>query len=226
MAVTPWTLIESTRVPGTGEEMRLLQRGADFSIRLGYIELMNTRAHSSEEQLATLACAKIANRPRPRLLIAGLGMGYTLRAALDVLGTDARIVVAELVPAVIAWNRGPLAGVSGNALDDPRVEVAEGDVADLIASAKSTYDAIVLDVDEGPEGVARSATRRLYDLDGLRAVYAALRPGGVFAVWSPGPDRPFTPRLRKAGFTVDEMRVRAGPSGGSHHVIWIAVRGG
>ncbi len=223
MAVTPWTLLHATKVPGTGEEMRLLQRGDAFSIRLGNIELMNTRAHASEEQLATLALAKITGRPRPRLLIAGLGMGFTLRTALDGVGPEARIEVAELVPAVVEWNRGLLAGVSGNALDDPRVELFEGDVAARIRAGRATYDAIVLDVDEGPEGTT-VATDRLYNIEGLHAAHRALRPGGVFAVWSPGPEQRFTPRLRKAGFAVEELRVRAGSGGGSRHVIWIAVK--
>lgn len=225
LSVSPWTLLHTARVPSSGEEMRLLQRGSEFSIRLGYIELMNSRAHSSEEALATLACAKIADRASPRILIAGLGMGYTLRAALDALGAEARIVVAELVPAVVAWNRGPLAGVSGNALADPRVNVLDGDVADLIESATAAYDAILLDVDEGPEESARRATDRLYNIDGLRAAHSALRSGGAFAVWSPGPNKLFAPRLRKVGFAVDEIRVCAnGVHGGSRHVIWIAVR--
>ncbi len=224
MGVTPWTLVESTRVPGSGEEMRLLQRGADFSIRLGNIELMNSRAHSSEEQLAALACAKIAGRPSPRCLVAGLGMGYTLRAALDLLGPQARFTIAELVPAVIAWNRGPLAGLSGHALTDARVDLVEGDVADLIASARSTYDAILLDVDDGPEDRPHGATDHLFKEPGLRAAHAALRIGGVFAVWSPGPNTNFAPRLRKVGFAAEEHRVRSATGGGSRHVIWTAVR--
>jgi spermidine synthase len=224
MSVRPWTLVETVAVPGTGEEMRLLQRGDDFSIRLGTIELMNSRAHHSEEQLAALACAKIAGRPNPRCLIAGLGMGYTLRATLDLLGPQARVSVAELVPAVVAWNRGPLAGLSGNALTDPRVDLVEGDVADVIASARATYDAILLDVDDGPEDRPHGATDRLFKEPGLRAAYAALRTGGVFAVWSPGPNTHFAPRLRKVGFAAEEHRVRAASGGGSRHVIWIAMR--
>ena len=223
MGVTPWSLLDSTKVPGTGEPLRLLQRGEDFSLRLGNIELMNSRAYNSEVQLATLSLAKIAGRKKPRLLIAGLGMGFTLRAALDGLPKDARIDVVELVPAVVTWNRGPLGPVSKNALDDPRVNLIQGDVAMTIYGATGAYDVIALDVDEGPEGSA-AATVRLYDNEGVRAAYRALRPGGVFAVWSPGPDQRFAPRLRKAGFAVEELRVTAGANGGSKHVIWLGQR--
>ena len=151
-------------------------------------------------------------------------MGYTLRAALDLLGAQAHVTVAELVPAVIAWNRGPLAGLSGNAVTDARVDIFAGDVADVIAAARSTYDAILLDVDDGPEDRPHGATDRLFKEPGLRAAYAALRTGGVFAVWSPGPNTHFAPRLRKVGFAADEHRVRAAAGGGSRHVIWTAVR--
>lgn len=220
----PWVLLDTAEIPGDGGELRLLQRGAEFSIRLGRNELMNSRIHGSEEALAQLACARIATRARPRILIGGLGMGFTLRAALGVLGAEARIVVVELVPAVVAWNRGPLADVSGRCLADARVSVREADVGGLIRSERSAYDAILLDVDNGPEALTRKANDRLYDPAGLRAAQAALRPGGVLAVWSAGPDRGFTRRLRKTGFAVDEVRVRArGSRGGAHHIIWIAA---
>ena len=151
-------------------------------------------------------------------------MGFTLRAALSVLGADAGVVVAELVPAVVGWARGPMAELSGDSLDDPRVRIHEGDVRDLIAPARA-YDAILLDVDNGPDGVTREANDRLYDSKGLRAAQAALRPGGVLAVWSSKPDAKFTALLRKSGFAVVENPVRAkGPQGGAQHFIWTATR--
>jgi spermidine synthase len=223
--VIPWTLLDTAPVPGDGGELRLLQRGAEFSIRLGNNELMNSRVHGSEEALAEIAIAKMGDRKRAQILIGGLGMGFTLRAVLRVIGKDARIVVAELAPAVVAWNRGLLAEVSDGSLADTRVSIREDDVGGLIRSERSAYDAILLDADNGPEALSRKANGRLYDLAGLRAAYAALRPRGVLAVWSAGPDRIFAGRLHEAGFQVDEVRVRArGARGGAHHIIWTAAR--
>ena len=225
----PWSLLDTAQVPGGGE-LRLMQRGAEFSIRLGRDELMNSRLSATEQALATIACEKIRTRKRQskrtNILIGGLGMGFTLRAALTVLGKQAHIIVAELVPAVVAWARGPMAKLSGDSLTDPRVLIHEGDVGDLIRSGRLAYDAIVLDVDNGPHGMTRKANDGLYDLKGLRAAWAALRPGGVLAVWSSGPDAKFTARLRKTGFKVDEIPLRAkGPQGGARHFIWTATRG-
>jgi spermidine synthase len=222
--VIPWTLLDKAQIPGGGE-IRLMRRGAEFSIRLGHNELMNSRVAGSEVALATLACDRMRGRARPRILIGGLGMGFTLRAALAVLGAKARIVVAELVPSVVAWAHGPMKAVFGESLADPRVNVRDADVGDLIRAGRSTYDAILLDVDNGPAGLTRKANDTLYSLQGLSAAGAALRPGGVLAVWSSGPDAAFTRRLRKAGFTANEIRVRAnGPRGGAQHIIWIASR--
>jgi spermidine synthase len=221
--VIPWSLLDKAQVPGGGE-LRLMQRGAEFSIRLGHNELMNSRVSGSEEALATVACQRIQARPRPQILIGGLGMGFTLRAALAVLGTEARIIVAELVPAVLKWARGSMAEVFGKSLTDPRVSLRESDVGHLIRSGQSKFDAILLDVDNGPEGLTRKSNDALYDLAGLSAARATLRPGGILAVWSSGPDLNFTRRLRKTGFEVDEVRVRAnGSRGGARHVIWIAT---
>jgi len=225
----PWSHLDTAQVPGGGE-LRLMQRGAEFSIRLGRDELMNSRLSATEQALATIACEKIRtrNRPnkRPTILIGGLGMGFTLRAALTVLGKQAHIIVAELVPAVVAWARGPMAKLSGDSLTDPRVRIHEGDVGDLIRSGRLAYDAILLDVDNGPQGMTRKTNDRLYDLKGLHAAHTALRPGGVLAVWSSGPDAKFTARLRKTGFKVDEIPLRAkGPRGGARHFIWTATRG-
>lgn len=220
----PWSLLDKAHVPGGGE-LRLMRRGAEYSIMLGGNQLMNSRVGGSEEALATIACERIRSRKKPRILIGGLGMGFTLRAALAALGADARIVVAELVPAVLAWARGPMAEVFGGSLTDPRVSAREADVGDLIRSGVAVFDAILLDVDNGPEGLTRIANDALYDLEGLRAACAALRPGGVLAVWSAKPDPKFSQRLRQAGFDVDEVNVRAsGLRGGARHVIWIATR--
>jgi spermidine synthase len=222
----PWTLLDTAPVPGGDAELRLMRRGAEFSIRLGQNELMNSRLSGSEEALAEIACERIRAVEQPRILIGGLGMGFTLRTALVALGSDARIVVAELVPAVLAWARDSMAEVFGKSLADPRVSVCEADVGDLIRSGGQPFDAIMLDVDNGPEGLTRASNDRLYDLEGLGAARAMLRPGGVLAVWSSGPNPSFSRRLRRAGFDVDEVRVRAnGARGGARHVIWIATRG-
>lgn len=221
----PWTLLDKAEVPGGGE-LRLMRRGAEFSIMLGQNELMNSRLGGSEAALATIACERMRACRGPQILIGGLGMGFTLRAALAAVATEVRIIVAELVPAVVAWARGPMADVFGDSLIDPRVSIREADVGQLIRSGPSAYDAILLDVDNGPEGLSRTANDALYDAAGLRAAYNALHPGGVFAVWSSGPDAKFSRRLRKAGFAVDEVRARAGGSrGGARHIIWIATRG-
>lgn len=221
----PWAHLATARIPGGGE-LRLLRRSKEFSIKLGNNELMNSRLSASEQALATIACAKIKDRERPKILIGGLGMGFTLRAALTVLGPKAEIVVAELVPAVVAWARGPMAEVFGDCLDDPRVTIHEVDVGKPIRAARSRYDAILLDVDNGPEGMTRAANDALYDLAGLSAARKALRPGGVLAVWSSAPDEKFTARLRKAKFEVQEIPLRVkGPRGGARHFIWIATCG-
>jgi spermidine synthase len=222
--VIPWSLLDTAQVPG-GAELRLMQRGTEFSIMLGSNTLMNSRLSGSEEALANLACARIQGRARPRILIGGLGMGFTLRAALAELGPDAEITVAELVPAVVAWARGPMHEVFGTSLDDPRVTVLETDVGELIESGRAAYDAILLDVDNGPDGLTRQSNDGLYGLQGLKATHAALTPGGVLAVWSSGQDQGFVQRLGKTGFVANEIRARAnGKRGGMRHIIWIATK--
>jgi spermidine synthase len=221
----PWLHIDTARVPGADIELRLMRRGAEFSMMLGPNELMNSRLSGSEEALATLACRRIEAVKRPHLLIGGLGMGFTLRAALAVLGPEARVVVAELVPAVIAWAQGPMAEIFGASLDDPRASIRSADVVDVIQSHASAFDAILLDVDNGPEGLIRKANDALYNLKGLKTIRRALRPGGVLAVWSSGPDSQFTKRLRDAGFDVNEVAVRATTKrSGARHMIWFATR--
>ena len=222
----PWRLLDTASVPGGEGSLRLMQRGSEFSIRLDRTELMNSRLSGSEEALAATACDRIRSRKAARVLIGGLGMGFTLRAALASLGPDARVTVAELVPAVIAWAHGPMSDVFGNSLADSRVRLREADVGELIRSSASAFDAILLDVDNGPDGLTRKANDALYGLAGLRAARRALRAGGVLAVWSAKPDPKFTLRLRKANFAVEELKVPAGRARGGKHVIWIATREG
>ena len=224
----PRELIDTAEVPG-GETLRLFRRGGDFMIVLDRNELMNSRMSGSEEALADLACARVRGRPQTRggarVLIGGYGMGFTLRAALRALGADAEIVVAELVPAIVAWARGPMAALADGCLDDPRVTVIEGDVGAVIAEGAGAYDAILLDVDNGPDGLSRAGNDRLYHAGGLAAAKAALRPGGVLAVWSAAPDAGFVRRMKVAGFAVEEVVVRARSNGkGPRHVIWLGVR--
>jgi len=221
----PQVLIDSAQVPGNGGLLHLYQRGKEFSIRLaGRGELMNSRVHDSEDALAEQACRRLTNSVNPRLLIGGLGMGFTLAAALRQLNEEAQVIVAELVPAVVEWNKGPLGEHAGNPLQDPRVRLQEGDVARMIKTAQRTYDAILLDVDNGPEGLTRKKNDWLYSTDGLQAAYVALRPKGILAVWSAGPAQDFLQRLRKVGFCVEEVRVRAHGKKGARHIIWLAVR--
>ena len=220
----PWRLLDTASVPGGEGSLRLMQRGSEFSIRLDRYELMNSRLSGSEEALAAIACEKVKSRKAARVLIGGLGMGFTLRAALGALSGDARVTVAELVPAVIAWARGPMSDVFGNSLADARATIREADVGELIRSSASAFDAILLDVDNGPDGLTRKANDALYGLAGLSAARRALRAGGVLAIWSAKPDPKFTTRLRQANFVVDERTVPAGRSRGGKHVIWIAAR--
>ncbi len=218
--------IGTARVPD-GEELRLFRHGRDFIIAIDRNELMNTRMCGSEQALATMTVARLGalsgQRQAPHLLIGGYGMGFTLRAALGVLGKDASVTVAELVPEIIDWARGPMAEVTAGCLDDPRVVLVKDDVAMLIDAASDGYDAILLDVDNGPDGLTRRENDILYSPLGLRAARTALTPGGILAVWSAHRDPAFTRRLRDAGFEVDEVSVRARGNGkGARHVIWFA----
>ncbi len=217
----PRLLIDSADIPGGGQ-LRLFERGGDFSIMLGANELMNSRLSGSEQALATLTCARLATGALPSLLIGGLGMGFTLRAALAALPATARVTVVELVPEVVAWARGPMAAVHGGSLSDPRVAIVEADAVDVIAGADAAYDAILLDVDNGPDGLTRAENDRLYDPAGLQRIGRALRPGGILSVWSSGADAGFTRRLRQAGFDVEEVPVRATGRSGARHHIWLA----
>ncbi|WP_353205255.1 spermidine synthase [Sphingomonas sp.] len=218
--MVPRELIGRATIPG-GDEMSLYARGGDFMIVVDRNELMSTRMNGSEIALATLALERIAGVKAPRVLIGGYGMGFTLRAVLGAVGPAAVVTVAELVPEIIAWARGPMAAVAAGCLDDPRVRLVEGDVADVIRAGG--YDAILLDVDNGPDGLVRAENGRLYAPRGLAAAKAALAPGGVLAVWSAGPDAKFVRRLNDAGFAVEEVAVKARSNGkGPRHVIWFA----
>jgi spermidine synthase len=223
----PRELLGAAAVPG-GEELRLFRRGDDFMIVLDRNELMNSRMSGSEEALAVMTCERLSSDGPPHLLIGGYGMGFTLRAALAVLRSDAHVTVAELVPEIIAWARGPMVDLAAGCLDDPRVALVASDVADVIGAAASRYDAILLDVDNGPDGLTRAANNRLYAMSGLTRAKVALKPGGILAIWSAGPDAAFAGRLRETGFDVEEVTVRARSNGkGAKHVIWFGrVRAG
>jgi spermidine synthase len=222
--VTPRELIDTAIVPCGGETLRLFRRGRDFMITLGGTELMSSRMSGSEEALAVMTCERL-DSAKPRLLIGGYGMGFTLRAAQAVLGPDARLTVAELVPEIIDWARGPMAKLAAGCLDDPRVEVMLDDVAGVIARARVDYDAILLDVDNGPDGLTRDSNDRLYSTRGLAAAWAAMKPGGLLAVWSAAPDPAFVRRVVEAEFAVDAVGVRARGNGkGARHTIYFGRR--
>lgn len=219
-----YKLLDTALIPNDGGELRLFEVGDEFVIKLTGTggELMNTRTHGSEDALAEIACKKIASRAQPRVLIGGLGMGFTLASALQHLGANAEVVVAELVGGVIEWNRGPLGAKAGNPIQDPRAIVRETDVALILKETALAYDAILLDVDNGPEGLTHTANDWLYSMEGLKTCMQALRPNGVLAVWSAGPDRDFTERLKKSGFKVEELRVYAHGKKGTRHTLWMA----
>jgi spermidine synthase len=218
----PWILLDTAQVPGAGE-LRLMRRGEEFSILSGPTTLMSGRMSGSEKALAELACDRVGKRAKCHVLIGGFGMGFTLRAALAHLGADARVTVAEMVPAVVAWARGPMAHLSAECLADPRVSIREEDVRNTIAAGR--FDAILLDVDNGPDGLTQATNDRLYNLNGLHAARRSLRPGGVLAVWSAAPSPQFTRRLEHAGFAVEEIKTRANSNGkGARHFIWMAKK--
>jgi spermidine synthase len=218
----PWVELGRAKVPGGGE-FRLMQRGQEFTIFAGTIGLMSSRQSGSEEAMAKIAAERIGGRVRARVLIGGLGMGFTLRRCLADFGADAEIVVAELVPEIAGtWARGPLAEVHGTSLDDPRLSLRVGDVGAVMASDK--FDAILLDVDNGPEGLSRPGNDALYSHAGISKAKAALKPGGMLAVWSVAPDQHFTKRLQQSGMNIEELMARAHGGRGARHVIWVATK--
>jgi spermidine synthase len=219
----PWQTVDRAAGPG-GAEWVLARRGDEWVVRAGGRVLMSSRQHGSEEALAALGLARVA---RPRVvLVGGLGLGFTLRAALDRLPQGAKVVVAELVPALAAWNRDHLGELAGRPLDDPRTRLQHGDVLARIAEARGAFDAILLDVDNGPSALADAANSRLYGEKGVRACRDALRAGGALAVWSAGPDERYRARLGKAGLEVEAHAVpaREGTSRGVRHLVYVARR--
>ena len=219
----PWENLGSATIPNHGGELRLSKRGEEYSIRVNNCELMNSRAHGSEEALAKLSCRRVAQREKPQILIGGLGMGFTTAAALQHLPKSATIVVAELVAGLVEWNRKIFGHLAGDPLQDRRVRVEVGDVAQLLKQSERAFDAILLDVDNGPQGLTQPENSWLYGPSGLRAARKALKPQGVLAVWSVAPDALFSKRLQQAGFTIEETRPRAiGQGKGARHCVWLA----
>ena len=219
----PWVLLGQTRTP-EGEEMTLTRHGSEYAINFSGQSLMSSRMHGSEEALAMFACARARTLEEPCCLVGGLGMGFTLRATLDLLPPDAAVVVAELVPAVVDWNRGPLGPLARHPLKDKRVVLEVGDVAATLGSSPGRFDAVLLDVDNGPAAFTASRNMGLYDDRGLAAARAALKPGGVLAIWSAREDRRFEQHLRHAGFDVTVERVRGRlKKGGPRHTIFIGA---
>lgn len=218
-----WNLLGEAPIPGTGKSLSLYQGKDDFFIKLsGGHDLMNTRKHGSEDALGSLPCKRLQQPEAARVLIGGLGMGFTLAAALEVVGSRAEVTVAELIPEVVDWNRGPLGECSGRPLDDPRTQVHVGDVAKLLRAKRGYFDVIALDVDNGPEGLTISTNDWIYSSSGIAAAQDALRPSGILAYWSAGPDQAFHDRLRRCGFMVEEIVVHAHGKKGARHIIWLA----
>ncbi|MEP7705827.1 hypothetical protein [Paraglaciecola sp. 25GB23A] len=222
----PWTLLGTAQIPNNGGELKFSQRGDEFSIRLSGIrgELMNSRVFNSEKVLSELGCAHIANKDNAQVLVGGLGMGYTLAAALKALNSASQVTVAELIPEVVTWNEGPLGNCAKNPLKDPRTKVHIGDVKQLLVCNTPTFDAILLDVDNGPEGLTHSDNNWLYSVAGLEAIFNMLQANGRLAIWSAGPDYLFSVRLKNIGFKVETRIVRSRPGKGSKHTIFLAKK--
>ncbi len=220
-------LLDTAQIPNNGGELRLYQRNEHYTIEVVGImgELMTTEHHGSEDALAEIAIKRLAIPGKSRILVGGLGMGFTLAAALKHTAPRGEVVVAELVPEVVKWNEGPMGEFSGRPINDPRAKVVIGDVLEVIRSEKGGFDAILLDTDNGPEGLTQASNNRLYSHRGLRSIYQALRPDGILAVWSTHPDAPFTRRLGMAGFEVEEQKVFAHRDKGTKHHLWFAKRG-
>ena len=222
----PWTLLGTANIPNNGGVLKLTQRENDFSIHLKGVrgELMNSRDHCSELALAELGCAHIQGVENTKVLVGGLGMGFTLAAALNVISKSSQVIVAEWVPEVIEWNKGPLGECAGRPLNDNRTRVHQGDVAALFKTKQATFDAVLLDVDNGPEGFTHTDNTHLYSIENLRAIRQTLHPGGVLAIWSAWHDPKFTLQLKKAGFKVEAQTVRAHKGKGSRHTIYLASK--
>ncbi len=218
-----WTQLGEAPIPDTGQSLFLYQGKDDFYIKVsGGHELMSTRKHGSEDALGSLPCKRLKKPGSARVLIGGLGMGFTLAAVLAEVGSNAEVTVAELIPEVVDWNRGPLGERSGNPLDDPRTKVQIGDVAEMLRQSHACFDVIALDVDNGPEGLTKRANDWLYSMQGIIAAQNALTPTGILAYWSAGPDPGFHERLRRCGFLIEEITVFAHGKKGARHTIWLA----
>jgi spermidine synthase len=220
-----WTLVDSVRT-SDGKIVSLHEHDASYSIRVGGAELMSTRQHASEERLAELACAHVKSLRGARVLIGGLGFGFTLKKALALVPSDATVIVAEILAEVIAWNRNRSFPLAADAMADPRVVVLQQDVQEAIRGAGAGFDSIILDVDNGPAALSRDGNHRLYRYEGLRQARAALRPGGCLAIWSAGPDPAFAKLMTRAGFQVSVQRSRARLNAGSWHSLFVGRTGG
>jgi len=221
-----WIIIDKSTIPGSDTELTLSQCNDDFAIRISGVpgDLMNSRMHHSEDMLAEFACARLSSIENAQILVGGLGMGFTLAAVLKTVENSAKVIVVELVPAVVGWNRGLLGQCAGRPIEDSRTRVHQGDVANLLKQQSDKYDAILLDVDNGPDPMTHSDNEWLYSLTGLKRIYEKLRPEGIVAIWSARADQIFTNRLKKAGFNVQLRTVRARPGKGSHHTIFLAQK--
>jgi spermidine synthase len=222
----PWRVLGIAQIPNNGGELKLSQRDQEFSIRLSGIrgELMNSRVHGSEQALAELGCKRLLDMADTQVLVGGLGMGFTLATALESVASTATVTVAELIPEVVEWNQGPLGECAGNPLQDNRTQIHLGDVGKLLTEKQQSFDAILLDIDNGPEGLTHEDNSWLYSTQGVKAIYQALRPEGIVTIWSAGPDPMFTTRLKKAGFKAETRTVRARPGKGSRHTIFLAQK--
>ncbi|MFT6437045.1 MAG: spermidine synthase [Candidatus Azotimanducaceae bacterium] len=225
--MSSWELMDTAAIPNNGGELRLFRRNEEFVIRISGTpgDLMSSRTHGSEDALGELACSPFANKKSARILVGGLGMGFTLATTLKALAADAEVTVAELVPGVVKWNQNLVGAFAGHPLKDKRANIINSDVGALINSTSDGYDAILLDVDNGPEGLTHQGNDNLYTIEGLQAANQALRPKGILAVWSASPSKKFVTLLKQAKFTVDERKVRAHNGKGAHHIIWLAKKG-
>ncbi len=221
-----WITIGSTTIPGSDTELTLSQCNDDFAIRIAGVpgDLMNSRLHHSEDALAEFACTRLRASESAHILVGGLGMGFTLAAVLKAVEVSARVIVAELVPAVVEWNQGPLGQCAGRPIEDDRTHVHLGDVADLLKQSTGKFDAILLDVDNGPEPMTHSDNEWLYSPGGLKRIYEKLQPEGIVTIWSARADQVFTKRLKKTGFKVQLRTVRARPGKGSRYTIFVAQK--
>ncbi|WP_371196170.1 hypothetical protein [Glaciecola sp. SC05] len=221
-----WIELGTAQIPNGGGELKFSRREDEFSIRLSGIrgELMNSRVYNSEKELSILGCAHLRSAKEAHVLVGGLGMGYTLSEALNLLSSTSQVTVAELIPEVVSWNKGPLGACANYPLNDPRTNVHIGDVKTLLTGNKPIFDAILLDVDNGPEGLTKTDNNWIYSAQGLSQIYTSLRPRGMLAIWSAGPDKAFTLRLKKAGYNVSTEVVRARKGKGSRHTIFLAKK--